>query len=106
MFSEQDDVTLRNVVVPITAAVMDLIFILILNNMYDVIALWLTKKEFCRTQNQFDDSLALKICVFQFINYYSGFLYIAFVKGKFIGRPGEYNRMFFKDRRLEEVKLK
>lgn len=104
IFSSQlgkDDVYFHNILVPIVVAILDLIFILILNTIYENIALWLTKKEFLRTQSEFDDSLTLKIYVFQFINYYSAFFYIAFVKGRFIGRPGAYNRLG--NHRLEEV---
>lgn len=54
-----------------------------------------------RTQTEFDDSLTLKIYLFQFVNYYASIFYIAFFKGKFIGRPGNYNRFF--GYRQEEV---
>ncbi len=35
-----------------------------------------------RTQTEFDDSLTVKIYLFQFVNYYFSIFYIAFVKGK------------------------
>lgn len=57
-----------------------------------------------RTQTQFDDSLTLKIYLLQFVNYYASIFYIAFFKGKFVGHPGEYNKIF--DYRQEEVRLK
>jgi hypothetical protein len=34
-----------------------------------------------RTQTEFDDSLTVKIYLFQFVNYYFSIFYIAFVKG-------------------------
>lgn len=37
----------------------------------------------------------------QFINYYSSIFYIAFFKGKMVGYPGDYNRVF--GSRQEEV---
>lgn len=61
----------------------------------------LTEYEILRTQTEFDDSLTLKIYLFQFVNYYASIFYIAFFKGKFIGRPGLYNRFF--GYRQEEV---
>lgn len=50
--------------------------------------------ELNRTQTEFDDSLSLKIYLLQFVNYYSSIFYIAFLKGKFVGYPGHYNRLF------------
>ncbi|KAB7508056.1 hypothetical protein Anas_01781 [Armadillidium nasatum] len=36
----------------------------------------------------------LKVYLMQFINHYASIFYIAFVKGKFAGYPGNYNRIF------------
>lgn len=55
-----------------------------------------------RTQTEFDDSLTLKIYLLQFVNYYASIFYIAFFKGKLIGRPGDYVRLF--GHRQEEVR--
>lgn len=68
--------------------------------MYEYLAVWLTELELLRTQTEFDDSLTLKIYLLQFVNYYASIFYIAFVKGKFIGTPENYNRFF--DFRQEE----
>jgi len=38
----------------------------------------LTDWECWRTQNDYDDSLALKFSVLKFVNYYSSLFYIAF----------------------------
>lgn len=54
-----------------------------------------------RTQTEFDESLTIKIYLFQFVNYYASIMYIAFFKGKFIGYPAKYNRIF--GLRQEEV---
>ena len=43
-----------------------------------------------RTQSDFDDNLTFKVFIFQFINFYSSIIYIAFFKGKFVGYPGAY----------------
>lgn len=77
-----------------TAAMINLVLILILNYFYEYLAEWLTEKELLRTQTEFDDSLTLKIYLLQFVNYYASIFYIAFFKGKFIGTPKNYNRFF------------
>lgn len=64
-------------------------------------AVYLTELEYLRTQTEFDESLTLKIYLFQFINYYSSIVYMAFLKGKFTGYPAKYNRIF--GLRQEEV---
>lgn len=73
----------------------------ILFQIYQYLAEWLTEKELLRTQTEFDDSLTLKIYLLQFVNYYASIFYIAFFKGKFVGRPGDYVRFF--GHRQEEV---
>lgn len=64
-------------------------------------AAWLTELENQRTQTQYEESLTLKLYMFQFVNYYSSIFYIAFLKGKFVGYPYKYNRIF--NFRQEEV---
>ena len=71
-----------------------LVCILIVNQIYGYVALWLTELELNRTQTEFDDSLSLKIYILQFVNYYGSIFYVAFFKGQFIGYPGNYNRFF------------
>ena len=53
---------------------------------------------------EFEDSLTLKMYLLQFVNYYASIFYIAFFKGKFVGYPGKYNRLF--GYRQEEVSLR
>ncbi|KAF9409293.1 hypothetical protein HW555_011328, partial [Spodoptera exigua] len=77
-----------------TAACINLCFICLFNYVYQYLAEWLTEKELLRTQTEFDDSLTLKIYLLQFVNYYASIFYIAFFKGKLIGRPGDYVRLF------------
>jgi anoctamin-1 len=86
-----------------TAAIINLVLIVILNWMYEYLAEWLTEFELLRTQTEFDDSLTLKIYLLQFVNYYASIFYIAFFKGKFVGTPNDYNRFF--DYRQEECGL-
>ena len=47
-----------------------------------------------RTETEFENQLTLKIFIFQFVNYYSSIFYIAFIKGKFVGYPGNYSTFF------------
>lgn len=98
----KDKTSYRIYVVPITAGLINLVCIVILNLIYDRCAEWLTEMELQRTQTEFDDSLSLKIYMFQFVNYYSSIFYIAFFKGKFVGYPSKYNKIF--GYRQEEVR--
>ena len=50
--------------------------------------------EMHRTQSEYDDNLTFKVFIFQFINFYSSIIYIAFFKGKFVGYPGHYKHIF------------
>ena len=68
---------------------------------YSHIAVKLTDWECLRTQSEYDSSLTFKLYVLQFVNYYSSLFYIAFFKGRFTGRPGDYNLIF--GARQEEV---
>jgi anoctamin-1 len=76
-----------------TGAAINLVCILIVNQIYGYVAVWLTEIELNRTQTEFDDSLSLKIYILQFVNYYASIFYVAFFKGQFIGFPGKYNRV-------------
>lgn len=91
----------KAILMPCSAAVINLFLITFLNYVYDKLAVYLTEMEYRRTQSEFDDSLTLKIYLFQFINYYSSIFYIAFLKGKFVGYPAKYNRIL--GYRQEEV---
>lgn len=71
--------------------------------LYTFVAQYLTEFELLRTQTEFDDSLTLKIYLLQFVNYYASIFYIAFFKGKFVGYPKLYNKIY--GYRQEEVNL-
>ncbi|XP_071441866.1 anoctamin-1-like [Hetaerina americana] len=77
-----------------TAATINLGCIMVFNWIYGWLAEYLTELELQRTQTEFDDSLTLKIYLLQFVNYYASIFYIAFLKGKSVGYPGKYNRLF------------
>ena len=76
------------------AAIIDIMSVLILNKLFDILASKLTSKEKIRTQRGFEDSLTIKVSILQFVNYYGSIFYVAFFKGKFVGYPGSYNRVF------------
>lgn len=94
IYGHRDSITYRITVLPMTGAAINLVIIKILNYFYYHIAVYLTEKELHRTQGEYDESLSLKIYLFQFVNYYSSIFYIALIKGKFIGYPAKYNRIF------------
>ncbi|XP_057333103.1 anoctamin-5-like isoform X2 [Microplitis mediator] len=91
---ELDNTQYQNFAIPSIAAALNLVCVLILNYFYDWIAVYLTEMEMPRTQAEFDDSLTLKIYIFQFVNYYASIFYVAFLKGKLVGYPRKYNRIF------------
>lgn len=67
-------------IVSMFAAGVNLICILILNQIYQRIALKLTMMELPRTQTEFEDNFTMKIFLFQILNFYSSLIYIAFFK--------------------------
>ncbi|XP_043564623.1 anoctamin-6 isoform X1 [Chiloscyllium plagiosum] len=73
----------------VTASLINFLFIMILNILYERVAIWITDFELPRTQTDYENSLTVKMFLFQFVNYYSSCFYIAFFKGKIVGYPGE-----------------
>lgn len=60
--------------------------------------------EIPKTHLEYENKLTVKMFLFQFVNYYSSCFYVAFFKGKFVGRPGDYIYMFgWSKLRNEEV---
>ncbi|XP_076344099.1 anoctamin-2-like isoform X2 [Tachypleus tridentatus] len=78
----------------VTAALLNLVCIMVFNMIYARIATYLTELEMHRTQTEYENSLTLKMFLLQFVNYYSSIFYIAFFKGRFVGYPGHYNTFF------------
>ncbi|KAL7039822.1 hypothetical protein ACKWTF_000129 [Chironomus riparius] len=72
-----------------TAALINLIIIMLLTKLYHRLAIYLTSLENPRTQTEYEDSYTFKIFVFEFMNYYSSLIYIAFFKGRFFDYPGD-----------------
>ncbi|MED6269549.1 Anoctamin-6 [Characodon lateralis] len=73
----------------VTAGLISFVVIMILNTLYERVAIWITDFELPRTRTDYENSLTLKMFLFQFVNYYSSCFYIAFVKGKIVGYPGK-----------------
>ncbi|XP_074497037.1 anoctamin-7 isoform X1 [Sebastes fasciatus] len=78
----------------ISGSVLNLLVILILSKVYSSLAHILTRWEMHRTQTKYEDMFIFKVFVFQFANFYSSPVYIAFFKGRFIGHPGHYKTLF------------
>ncbi|XP_074853771.1 anoctamin-5 isoform X2 [Carettochelys insculpta] len=78
----------------VTASCLNFVIIMILNFLYEKIAVWITDLEIPRTHLEYENRLTMKMFLFQFVNYYSSCFYVAFFKGKFVGYPGKYTYMF------------
>merc|ERR1719333_1815130 len=85
-----------------TGAMLNLMFIMLMGRIYEKLAVKLTDWEMHRTQSDFDDNLTFKVFIFQFINFYSSIIYIAFFKGKFVGSPGHYHNIMGSNLRNED----
>ncbi|KAG9475887.1 hypothetical protein GDO78_003990 [Eleutherodactylus coqui] len=78
----------------VTASCLNFIMIMILNFLYERVAVWITDMEIPRTHLEYENRLTMKMFLFQFVNYYSSCFYVAFFKGKFVGYPSNYTYMF------------
>lgn len=89
------------VTVTATAVMINLVVILILDEIYGAVAVWLTELEIPKTETNFEERLILKAFLLKFMNAYAPIFYVAFFKGRFAGRPGSYVYVF-NDYRMEE----
>ncbi|XP_035988284.1 anoctamin-2b isoform X4 [Fundulus heteroclitus] len=89
------------VTVTATAVIINLVVILILDEIYGAVALWLTELEIPKTETNFEERLILKAFLLKFMNAYAPIFYVAFFKGRFAGRPGSYVYVF-NNYRMEE----
>ena len=64
----------------LVAATLNLLVIVLLNKLYEYVALWLVNWEQPRTQTEFEHSYTIKMFLFQFINFYLPLIYIALFK--------------------------
>ncbi|XP_034024589.1 anoctamin-7 [Thalassophryne amazonica] len=78
----------------VSGSLLNLVMILVLSKFYTTLAKILTRWEMHRTQSKYEDMFILKVFIFQFVNFYSAPIYIAFFKGRFVGYPGHYNTLF------------
>ncbi|XP_036431895.1 anoctamin-5 isoform X3 [Colossoma macropomum] len=78
----------------VTASCINFVIIMVLNFLYERVAIWITDMEVPKTHLQYENKLTVKMFLFQFVNYYSSCFYVAFFKGKFVGYPGKYTYMF------------
>ncbi|KAG8439741.1 hypothetical protein GDO86_005785 [Hymenochirus boettgeri] len=85
----------------ITASIISFIIIMLLNMLYERVAIIITDFELPRTKSEYENSLTTKMFLFQFVNYYSSCFYIAFFKGKIVGYPGDPVYWFGKYRNEE-----
>ncbi|XP_015271501.1 PREDICTED: LOW QUALITY PROTEIN: anoctamin-2-like [Gekko japonicus] len=82
------------VTVTATAVIINLVVILILDEIYGVVAKWLTEMEIPKTEKSFEERLIMKAFLKKFVNSYAPIFYVAFFKGRFVGRPGHYVYVF------------
>ncbi|XP_019399761.1 PREDICTED: anoctamin-2 [Crocodylus porosus] len=82
------------VTVTATAVIINLVVILILDEIYGAVAKWLTEIEVPKTEKTFEERLILKAFLLKFVNSYAPIFYVAFFKGRFVGRPGRYVYVF------------
>ncbi|CAG2105403.1 unnamed protein product [Medioppia subpectinata] len=86
-----------SIITSTTAALINLLCILVFDKLYTRLAIYLTERELPRTQFEFDNSLTLKMFLFQFVNYYSSIFYIAFAKGRFVTQTGDVSKYFVEE---------
>lgn len=86
-----------------TAALINLIIIMILTRIYHRIARWMTNLENPRTQTEYENSFTFKIFVFEFVNFYSSLIYIAFFK---VNQIDKTNKIIRFEMKFELFKLR
>uniref|UniRef100_A0AAZ3QMQ8 Anoctamin n=1 Tax=Oncorhynchus tshawytscha TaxID=74940 RepID=A0AAZ3QMQ8_ONCTS len=84
-----------------TAAIINLVVILILDEVYGAVARWLTVLEVPKTDKSFEERLIFKTFILKFVNAFTPIIYIAFFRGRLVGRPGSYLYVF-ESYRMEE----
>ncbi|CAN9506867.1 unnamed protein product [Ophioblennius macclurei] len=73
-----------------TAAIINLIIIIILDEIYGAVARWLTTLEVPKTDKSFEERLIFKTFILKFVNAFTPIVYLAFFRGRLVGRPGKY----------------
>ncbi|XP_037306227.2 anoctamin-1a isoform X2 [Pungitius pungitius] len=73
-----------------TGAIINLIVIIIMDEIYGAIARWLTTLEVPKTDKSYEERLIFKTFVLKFVNAFTPIVYLAFFRGRLVGRPGNY----------------
>ncbi|KAI7802171.1 putative anoctamin-1-like [Triplophysa rosa] len=89
------------VTVTTTAVIINLLVVLVLDEIYGAIAAWITELEIPKTESTFEEHVILKAFLLKSMNAFAPVFYVAFFKGRFAGRPGDYVYVF-KYFRMEE----
>ncbi|KAM9351523.1 anoctamin-1 [Symphorus nematophorus] len=84
-----------------TGIILNMLVVLVLEEVYGAIAVWLTELELPKTKEEFEERLIFKSFFLKSMNAFAPIFYVAFFKGKFAGRPGDYVYVFG-DYRMEE----
>ncbi|XP_029993307.1 anoctamin-1 [Sphaeramia orbicularis] len=84
-----------------TGIVLNMLVVLVLEEVYGAIAVWLTELELPKTKEEFEERLIFKSFFLKSMNAFAPIFYVAFFKGRFAGRPGDYVYVFG-DYRMEE----
>ncbi|XP_013858967.1 anoctamin-2 [Austrofundulus limnaeus] len=84
-----------------TGIVLNMLVVLVLEEVYGAIAVWLTELELPKTEEEFEERLIFKSFFLKSMNAFAPCFYVAFFKGRFSGRPGDYVYIFG-DYRMEE----
>ncbi|KAK9517197.1 hypothetical protein VZT92_025083 [Zoarces viviparus] len=103
LYMSSNPVTRSNaqLTVKTTAAIINLVVILILDEVYGAVARWLTVLEVRKTDKSFEERLIFKTFILKFVNAFTPIIYIAFFRGRLVGRPGSYLYVF-ESYRMEE----
>ncbi|KAF8792768.1 Anoctamin-4 like protein [Argiope bruennichi] len=98
--------TYAKITTSITASLVNLVVIVIMDKVYRELTAKLTNLEQPRTQREYEDSFTFKMFLFEFINMYSSLIYIAFFKGRFFGHPGQAFTLFgFRQDQVTKIRL-
>ncbi|CAL9695334.1 unnamed protein product [Knipowitschia caucasica] len=89
------------ITVTTTGIVLNMLVVLVLEEVYGAIAVWLTELEIPRTKEEFEERIIFKSFFLKSMNAFAPIFYVAFFKGRFSGRPGDYVYAFG-DYRMEE----
>ncbi|EGD72461.1 hypothetical protein PTSG_11592 [Salpingoeca rosetta] len=89
----QLDGSQASTITAVTAGVINLAGIVLMNQVYGRLAVTLTDWENHQKESEYEGSLTSKIFLFSFVNSFASIFYIAFFKGKFVGRPGAYTKL-------------